>query len=65
MFVEQAMASDRTVNIPVIAEKLRRLHEDLNIALEDIEALVLQSAQIYTFPIEFDKASSDQYEDHC
>lgn len=55
-FVERAMATDRIVNVPLIAETLRQQYEHLNIALEDIEALVLQSALTSTIPIEFDRA---------
>jgi hypothetical protein len=52
--VREAISSDRIVNVSVIAEKLRRRHEHLNIALEDIEALVLQCAEQCQSPMEFD-----------
>ncbi|MFU0505747.1 hypothetical protein [Pseudaminobacter sp. NGMCC 1.201702] len=63
ILVEQAIVSDRIVNVPVIAERIRQQHEHLNIALEDIEALVLQSAQMCTFPIEFDGTARDEYDE--
>lgn len=53
-YVNEAMLADRVVNIPVLAEKLRLQYEQLNIALEDLEGLVLRAAQIRTLPIEFD-----------
>lgn len=54
IMVQQAMARNRVVNVPVVAERLRRKHEHLNIALEDLEELVLRSASMLPFPIEFD-----------
>ncbi|TWG64105.1 MULTISPECIES: hypothetical protein [unclassified Aminobacter] len=57
--VRQAMATNRVVNVPVVAEQLRRKHEHLNIALEDLEELVLQSASQLPYPIEFDTNGDD------
>ena len=62
--VQQALEKDRIINIPVIAEKLRRKHEHLNIALEDFEELVLQSASMSAFPIEFDSQGGRSTEEH-
>jgi hypothetical protein len=57
--VEEAVSADRIVNVPAIAEKLRRRHEHLNIALEDVEALVLDSAMVNQSPMEFDGTAND------
>lgn len=54
VYVDTSMSTERVVNIPVVADKLRLRFEYLNIALEDFEAIVLRAAQIRTFPIEFD-----------
>ncbi len=62
LLVERALATDRIVNVPAIAAKLRLKHEHLNIALEDVESLVLQRAQASTLPILFDGADSEHYE---
>lgn len=52
--VDEAIAASRIVNVAVIADRIRRRHERLNIALEDIELLVLQCAEYRRFPVEFD-----------
>lgn len=57
--VQQAMETNRVVNVPVVAEQLRRKHVHLNIALEDLEELVLQSASQLPYPIEFDTNGGD------
>jgi len=56
--VHQTVSSGRMVNVSVIAEKLRHRHEHLNIALEDIEVLVLECAQRRQFPMEFDGSAN-------
>ncbi|OCX24934.1 hypothetical protein QV13_01045 [Mesorhizobium hungaricum] len=52
--VEEAITSSRIVNVAAIAEMLRRRHAHLNVALEDIELLVLRCADHRRFPVEFD-----------
>lgn len=42
------------VNVAVVAEEVRRRNLAENIALEDIEHLVMQAAQFYGAPMEFD-----------
>ncbi|RUW25925.1 hypothetical protein EN858_21430 [Mesorhizobium sp. M4B.F.Ca.ET.215.01.1.1] len=46
------------VNVPVVAEQVRRRHPSENIALEDIEEIVLDTAQMFHIPMEFDGASA-------
>jgi hypothetical protein len=55
--VEEAVATNRIVNVSAIAETLRRRHERLNIALEDVELLVLQCTD-RRLPVEFDGAQT-------
>ncbi|RWX57917.1 hypothetical protein [Mesorhizobium sp. M2A.F.Ca.ET.039.01.1.1] len=45
------------VNVPVVAEQVRRRHLSENIALEDIEEIVLDTAQMFHIPMEFDGTS--------
>lgn len=52
--VRDAIGSTGIVNVPVIAERVWRDHRHLNITWEDAEAMVLQSARLYTSAIEFD-----------
>lgn len=52
--VDEAVKSRGIINISALAERIRREHEELNIALEDIEAMVLEQAQTRLSPIEFD-----------
>jgi hypothetical protein len=56
--VEYAIASNRIVNVAAIAEKLRRRHEHLNVALEDIELMVMQCAEHRRLPVEFDGSAT-------
>jgi hypothetical protein len=56
--VDQTVSSGGMVNVSVIAENLRHRHEHLNIALEDIEVLVLECAQRRQFPMEFDRSAN-------
>jgi hypothetical protein len=52
--VQQALRTDGIVNIIRLAEEIRLKNLADNIAREDIESLVLQIAQLYGAPIEFD-----------
>jgi hypothetical protein len=46
-----------SVNVPVIAEKVRRRHEVDNVALEDIEAEVMRVALAMHAIISFDSSA--------
>lgn len=52
--VRQALARDGIVNVPQLAEEIRRRNELENVALEDIEAQLLIQAQAFSAAIEFD-----------
>lgn len=52
--VRQALARDGIVNVPQLAEEIRRRNESENVALEDIEAQLLIQAQAFSAAIEFD-----------
>ena len=52
--VRIALARDGIVNVPVLAEQIRRRNESENIALEDIESQLLMQAQAFSAAIEFD-----------
>ncbi|KQZ30742.1 hypothetical protein ASD50_17140 [Mesorhizobium sp. Root552] len=52
--ISKAMTSHRIVNVPVIAEQVWQRCPGLNVALEDIEAMVLTIAERHIFPMEFD-----------
>lgn len=60
---QQAFEKDRLINVPVIAEEVRRKHEHLNIALEDLEALVLNWATVAAYPMKFDGTNGAAIED--
>ena len=50
--VETARARDGIVNVIALAEELRKRNESENIALEDVEVMVLRMAQSYNAAIE-------------
>lgn len=52
--VQAALHAKGIVNISVVAEEVRLRNLVENIALEDIEYLVMHAAQLYGAPIEFD-----------
>ncbi len=52
--VQAALHAKGIVNISLVAEEVRLRNLAENIALEDIEYLVMHSAQLYGAPIEFD-----------
>ena len=52
--VQQALRTNGIVNIIRLAEEIRVKNLADNIAREDIESLVMQIAQLYGAPIEFD-----------
>ncbi|HEY6631150.1 MAG TPA: hypothetical protein VIZ90_06845 [Rhizobiaceae bacterium] len=43
------------INVPQLAEDIRRRNEAENIALEDITALVMEQAQKFSAAMEFDR----------
>lgn len=60
MTVKQAAETSRIVNVSAIAEEVRCRHVHLNVALEDIEAIVLGVAKMGQLPILFDGANDSQ-----
>ena len=52
--VQVALHAKGIVNIGVVAEEVRLRNLAENVALEDIEYLVMHAAQLYGAPIEFD-----------
>ena len=52
--IDAALAQHGIVNVPVLAEQVRRRNERENIALEDIEAKVMQLAQMRCAMMEFE-----------
>ncbi|MDW6022356.1 hypothetical protein SAZ10_11385 [Mesorhizobium sp. BAC0120] len=52
--VHSALGKSGIINVPLVAEEVRKLNEIENIALEDIESMVLDLAQLLGAPIEFD-----------
>ncbi|MBE1708882.1 hypothetical protein HKB47_14265 [Mesorhizobium japonicum] len=56
--VEKAFKTAGIVNITMTAEQVRIMNLAENVALEDIEYLVLQAAQLLGAAIEFDTLSS-------
>jgi len=52
--VRIALARDGIVNIPLIAEEVRRRNESDNVALEDITAQLMLQAQSFSAAMEFD-----------
>lgn len=49
-----ALQAQGIINVAVVAEEVRQRNLAENIALEDIEHLVMQTAQFYGAPMEFD-----------
>lgn len=52
--VRLALAKDGIVNIPLLAEEVRRRNEDENVALEDITEQLMLHAQSHSAAMEFD-----------
>lgn len=55
--VRSAMTLGGTVNLAVIAEEVRKRNEIENVALEDVERLVLETAQMLGAIVEFDSTA--------
>lgn len=53
--VQEALQANGIVNIISLSEEIRLRNLEENFAREDIEDLVMQVAQIYGAPIEFDE----------
>lgn len=53
--VMSSIAGTGIVNVPLVAEEIRRRNEIENIALEDVELLVLETAQMFGAALEFDR----------
>jgi hypothetical protein len=49
-----AASTHGVINIPLLAEQVRKRNEAENIALEDIECELLQQAQLLNVVMEFD-----------
>ena len=52
--IDAALSQHGIVNVPLLAEQVRRRNEHENIALEDIEAKVMQLAQMRCAVMEFE-----------
>jgi hypothetical protein len=52
--VRQALTRDGIVNVPLLAEEIRKRNEAENVALEDIESQLLIQAQAFSAAMEFD-----------
>lgn len=61
--VQSAMTVAGIVNVPLVAEQVRGRNEIENIALEDMEGLVLEAAQFFGAAVEFDSLAV--YERAC
>jgi hypothetical protein len=55
--VHDALARDGLINVPVLAEEIRRRNESENVALEDIENQLLNEAQAFSAVMAFDRHS--------
>jgi hypothetical protein len=54
--VQSAIASNGILNISVVAEEIRKRNEAENIALEDVEQMVLEVATNLRVAVEFNDA---------
>ena len=52
--VDVALGRNGIINIPLLAEQVRRRNEHENIALEDVEARIMQLAQMRSALMEFE-----------
>jgi hypothetical protein len=52
--VQMALSTRGIVNIPLLAEEIRKRNEADNIALEDITEMVMVQAQKFSAAMEFD-----------
>jgi len=56
---QNALRVGGIVNVPVLAETVRRRNEAENVALEDVEYAILSLAQRLNAPISFDRFDAD------
>ena len=59
--VQSAIASNGIFNMSVLAEEVRKRNEVENIALEDVERLVMEVATQMRAAVEFDGAEMDAH----
>jgi hypothetical protein len=52
--VDDALDQHGIINVPLLAEQVRRRNEHENVALEDVEARVMRMAQIRSALMEFE-----------
>ena len=52
--IDDALSQHGIVNVPLLAEQVRRRNERENVALEDVEAKVMQLAQMRSALMEFE-----------
>ena len=57
--VQSAIDSNGILNISVVAEEIRKRNEAENIALEDVEQMVLEVATNLRVAVEFNVAETD------
>jgi hypothetical protein len=55
--IRTATASHRIVQISQLADEVRRRHLDENVALEDIEEMLVGYAQVFSVMMEFDSTA--------
>ena len=56
--VQSALSERGIVNVPVLAEEIRKRNEGENVALEDIAAQLMAKAQAFSAAMEFDSPRS-------
>lgn len=54
----EAASTGRIINVPVVARELQERHRNLRVSQEELEALVLLTAQPTTSAFEFDRAAT-------
>ena len=52
--IQVALAKGHVVNLPLLAEQIRKRNEKENVALEDILRQLMIEAQAFCAPMEFD-----------
>jgi len=57
--IDAALGRHGIVNVPLLAEQVRRRNEHENIALEDVEAKIMQLAQIRSALMEFETPATE------
>lgn len=62
---QAAVSRFGVINVPVLAEEVRRRNERENVALEDVEYEILRQAQTLNAAIEFDGTRAGLLPDHA